>query len=368
MTVKEAVSPEYHSGGAPQPLLLPASITITTGDRDSIHKQIPAVLTNFAHQESWQFVGVEEVRQNKLQPILCNLYIDEMLLKAHGLNLLFGQVRSRLASDGYFAFRIITAENIKASIQQQLSGLAFYGYYGVHFLFRRALPKLNGFRKLCRLLNAPVDISKAEIIGRLMYNGFELVDIIETVDETLLVAKVNPLSNPSESKPEPNEGFLFQMQRVGKHGKPITVYKLRSMHPYSEYLQEYLHKTNGIDSGGKFRNDFRVSTGGRLIRKYWIDELPMLVNLLKGDIKLLGVRPISEHYFSLYPKAAQELRRQHKPGLLPPFYADLPVTFEQIVQSEVNYLTRYERNPVATDFMYLLKIVKNIVVHSVRSK
>ncbi|MCK8494878.1 sugar transferase [Spirosoma sp. RP8] len=368
MSVNEAILPERYSGGAPQPPLISLPITVTTTDRHLLHRQIPAVLNQYARQESWQFVCLEEVHQNKLQPTIQNLYIDEMLLKAHGPNWLFGQVRRTLASDSYFAFRVTTAENIKACIQQRLSGVSFYGYYGVHFLVRRALPKLKGFRKICRLLNAPVDMSKAEIIGRLMYNGFELVDIVETVDETLFVAKINPLNNPSESKPESNEGCLFRMQRIGKHGKPITVYKFRSMHPYAEYVQEYLHKTNGIDLGGKFKNDFRVSTGGRLIRKYWIDELPMLINLLKGDIKLLGVRPISEHYFSLYPEAAQQLRRQHKPGLLPPYYADLPTTFEQIVQSEVNYLTRYERDPVATDLTYLLKIMKNIVIHKARSK
>jgi lipopolysaccharide/colanic/teichoic acid biosynthesis glycosyltransferase len=337
-------------------------------DQASLHKKIPAFLKKIAQQTTWHCVQIEDIRQNKTQQKIGNIYLDELLQKAHDPNLIFEKVRQLLVGDGHFAFRIITAENIKVNIQQKYSSHLFLLYYTIHFLFRRVLPKLNGFRKIGRLLKIPVDISKAEIIGRLIYKGFDIVDIQEADYETVIVARINWLDNPSQSKPLPNEGVLFRMERVGLHGKPITVYKFRSMHPYAEYVQEYLYKTNGIDNGGKFRNDFRVSTGGRLIRKYWIDELPMVFNLLKGTIKLVGVRPISEHYFSLYPAHAQAIRRNHKPGLLPPFYADLPATFDEIIASELAYLKAYEQRPLVTDLRYLLLILKNIIIHNARSK
>ena len=140
------------------------------------------------------------------------------------------------------------------------------------------------------------------------------------------------------------------------------------MHPYSEFVQAYLHETNGLDEGGKFKNDFRVSTGGKLIRKYWIDELPMLYNLLKGDIKLVGVRPISEHYLGLYPEPLRTTRNKHKPGLFPPFYADLPSNFQEILASEQKYMESYEKAPLKTDWSYFWRIIANIIIHKARSK
>lgn len=126
-------------------------------------------------------------------------------------------------------------------------------------------------------------------------------------------------------------------------------------------------KKNNLKKGGKLKNDFRISNVGKLLRKYWIDELPMVLNFLKGDMKLIGGRPLSSHYFSLYTKELQEKRIKFKPGLIPPFYADMPETLEEIIASEMKYLTAYERNPILTDLNYLFKIIKNIVVKGKRS-
>lgn len=330
--------------------------------------KLPDCLLQFAPRTSWASFSLPDITQPVAQPSANHIFLTDSLLKAQNPDLIFEQVRQRLADDTYFSFKIVTAENIKHRIQTTYHSLVFPLYYPFHFLFRRVLPKLKGFRKVCRLLRVPVDVSKAEIMGRLIYKGFVLVDIQETTQETILIAKRNPISNPSLDSPAPSEGFLFRMKRIGQHANPIYVYKLRSMHPYAEYVQTYLHETQGLDKGGKFKNDFRVSTGGRVIRKYWLDEIPMLYNVLKGDLKLVGVRPISAHYLSLYPAQAQALRNKHKPGLLPPFYADMPQSFDEIVQSELTYLKAYEANPFQTDLWYFKRILTNIVVNKARSK
>ncbi len=157
-------------------------------------------------------------------------------------------------------------------------------------------------------------------------------------------------------------GLLVKLNRVGKNGKVFHVYKLRTMHPYSEYLQQYIFETYGLQEGGKLKHDIRVTTLGRFARKYWIDELPMLINLIRGDMKLVGVRPLSMQYFSLYSPALQQQRIRHKPGLLPPFYADMPKTLEEIQESETRYLTRCEtQGTFVTDFIYFWKIFYNIL-------
>ena len=69
---------------------------------------------------------------------------------------------------------------------------------------------------------------------------------------------------------------IIKQKRIGLHGKEFYMYKLRTMHPFSEYLQEYVYKKNELQEGGKIKNDFRISPEGRIFRKFWIDEIPML--------------------------------------------------------------------------------------------
>ena len=140
------------------------------------------------------------------------------------------------------------------------------------------------------------------------------------------------------------------------------------MHPYAEYLQGFVYEKVGLDNGGKFKNDFRVSNLGKFMRMFWIDELPMLINLFRGDLKLFGVRPLSHQYFNLYDKELQKRRIRYKPGLIPPFYVDNPQTLEEIMSSEIKYLDAYDRRPFMTDFKYFFKAVFNIIFKKYRSK
>ena len=140
------------------------------------------------------------------------------------------------------------------------------------------------------------------------------------------------------------------------------------MYPYSEYLQDYIYKSNQLHSCGKFNNDRRISKIGNFLRKYWIDELPMIVNLIKGDIKLFGVRPLSRQYFELYPEEMRQMRTEYKPGLIPPYYADMPSDFEEILISEKRYLMAYTEKPFLTDLKYLAKVFFNILIRFKRSK
>jgi len=107
---------------------------------------------------------------------------------------------------------------------------------------------------------------------------------------------------------------------------------------------------------------------GRVFRKFWIDELPQVVNYLHGDLNLVGVRALSQHYFSLYPKEMQEFRTMFKPGLVPPYYADMPDSFEEIIDSERQYLQQKQQHPFVTDLRYFGKAFYNIIFKNARSR
>ena len=62
------------------------------------------------------------------------------------------------------------------------------------------------------------------------------------------------------------------------------------MYPYSEFIQGDLYEKNYLDISGKIKNDYRITSWGKVFRKYFIDEIPQIYNWLKGDLSLVGVR------------------------------------------------------------------------------
>jgi lipopolysaccharide/colanic/teichoic acid biosynthesis glycosyltransferase len=237
------------------------------------------------------------------------------------------------------------------------------------FLIHRVAPKIPLTKNLYFMFTSGKNrvLSKAEILGRLYSCGFELVD--STVIDELEWFKVRRVTAPVFDY-KPTYGPLIRLRRIGKEGKIINVYKMRTMHAYSEYLQEYVYKQNNLQDGGKFKNDFRVTNWGRFLRAFWLDELPMLFNLFNGDLKIVGVRPLSTHYFSLYTADLQEKRKKVKPGLVPPYYAQYPTpkSIEQVMANEEKYLEAYFKKPFLTDFSYFWKAFYNIVFRRARSK
>ena len=207
-------------------------------------------------------------------------------------------------------------------------------------------------------------MSKAETLGRLYSCGFEIIDESEFGNKLCLVAKK---VKPPIYDLGPTYGPVIKLKRYGKNGKEIMVYKLRTMHPYSEYIQKYIYDLNGTSTGDKADNDFRINTLGSFFRKLWIDELPMLINLFRGDIKIVGVRPLSSHKLSIYPKELQKLRNKHKPGLVPPYYSDMPNGQQEMWESERNYLLAYDDSPLKTDIKYFFKAFYNIIFRHARS-
>jgi len=240
-------------------------------------------------------------------------------------------------------------------------------YFGFEFLFKRVCPKMPILKKLYFFSTKGKNrfLSKAESLGRLVSCGFDIVDVKEFDGINYFVAK--KIKEP-EYNMNPSFGPLFKMNRVGKNGKIIGVYKMRTMHPYSEYLQDYVLKLNGYAESGKPADDFRLVPWGKFLRRYWFDELPQLINVLKGELKLVGVRPVSQRYFQDIPKEIQDLRLKQKPGCVPPYVAlDRKGSVDSVLQAEKEYLEEKIKNPYTTDTKYFFKAMFNIIFKSKRS-
>jgi lipopolysaccharide/colanic/teichoic acid biosynthesis glycosyltransferase len=282
------------------------------------------------------------------------------------VNKFFAAANQRLPQHGYYIGRVETKNQRKERIYNRFPWPIATPYYLFDFVFHRMLPKMHLSRKFYFWATKGQNrvITLSETLGRLISCGFEIVDFREVEGHTWFIGKKRESPRYDFN---PTYGLFVKLTRVGKDGKYIQVRKFRTMHPFSEYIQEYLFNKNNLKEGGKLDRDFRITSWGKVIRKLWIDEIPMIWNLLKGEIKLFGVRPLSRHYFSLYPEDFQQMRIRHKPGLIPPFYVDMPKTLDEIVDSEKRYLEAYERNPLKTDIVYLYKALCNIIIRKARS-
>ena len=276
-------------------------------------------------------------------------------------------VNSKLPHGGIFIGCVQTNQLVKQKILKKFPFLINYMVYIPFFIWKRVIPKLPVSKKIYFFITKGRNraLSKAEIFGRIFSCGFELVAEEMINDNQYFAAR--KIQEPSFDY-SPTYGPLIRLKRIGKNGKIIYVYKMRTMHPYSEYLQQYVYEHSNLKEGGKFKNDFRVNTAGKYLRRFWIDELPMLINLLRGDLKIVGVRPLSKHYYDLYDEDLKVKRIKTRPGLIPPFYADMPKTLEEIQESEHRYLDAYTKNPVITDFRYFWKALYNILFRGARSQ
>ncbi|MEV6523703.1 sugar transferase [Longispora sp. NPDC051575] len=151
---------------------------------------------------------------------------------------------------------------------------------------------------------------------------------------------------------EPGAPMLFRQLRVGKHGRLFGVWKFRSMYVDAEARKAALES----ETGGvlfKMRDDPRVTPVGKFIRRFSIDELPQLLNVLAGDMSLVGPRPPLPAEVAAYP---DDMRRRLvvKPGLTGLWQvsgrSDLP--WEEAVRLDLRYVENWS---LSLDLVILLR-------------
>ncbi|MBL8956697.1 MAG: sugar transferase [Myxococcaceae bacterium] len=149
---------------------------------------------------------------------------------------------------------------------------------------------------------------------------------------------------------------LFKQQRVGLHGKPFNMLKFRSMVINAEELKAALAKQN--EQAGpvfKMKNDPRVTRIGRFIRKFSIDELPQLINVLRGDMSIVGPRPPVAPEVAKY-EAWQRRRLSVRPGLTCIWQVSgrNQISFEEWMYLDMQYIDHWS---LKNDINLILKTV-----------
>jgi len=153
-----------------------------------------------------------------------------------------------------------------------------------------------------------------------------------------------------------NEPIFYGQTRVGLNGREFTLWKFRSMRVGAENEVEKLRDMNEVDGPVfKIRNDPRITPVGRILRRWSIDELPQLYNVLRGDMSLVGPRPPIPSEVAQYDRW-QRRRLSMKPGItcLWQVMGRSQLSFDTWMKLDLQYIDNWS---LLLDFKILLKTV-----------
>jgi len=156
--------------------------------------------------------------------------------------------------------------------------------------------------------------------------------------------------------------MLYKQIRIGLHGKPFEVWKFRTMRADADQLQKELELLNQTQDGVLFKieNDPRITRVGKVLRRYSLDELPQLFNVLRGDMSLVGPRPLpirdiekfSDYHF---------IRHEVLPGVTGLWQvsgrSDI-LSFEEVIKLDVAYIENWS---LGLDFQILLRTIQVVL-------
>lgn len=141
--------------------------------------------------------------------------------------------------------------------------------------------------------------------------------------------------------------IIFKQQRPGKYGKPFSLYKFRTMTEEKD------------ENGFLLSDDIRLTSFGKFLRKYSLDEIPQFINVLKGDISLVGPRPLLMEYLHLYTDE-QAKRHLVRPGITG--WAQVngrnTITWEEKFKLDVWYV---ENQSFLLDMKIILLTIKKVL-------
>ncbi|MBD3241166.1 MAG: sugar transferase [Chitinivibrionales bacterium] len=296
----------------------------------------------------------------------CDAYLSLRSLR-HNLDIdrALAQINDAIMPKGFFicSSEILTGK--RARLFARYGKLAGCALWACDFVINRIIPRMPLLTKAYFRFTRGryYSISKAEVLGRLVRAGFLIHDFSEIDGRLYTIAQKHQTPTLNDT---PSFYPVVRLTRVGKHYRMIRVCKLRTMHPYSEYLQGLMIELNGYNESGKPADDFRVTPWGRFLRRTWLDELPQLLNICLGQMKLVGVRPLSIVRFREFPYDLQEQRTRHTPGCVPPYVSlNMPNASDNI-EAERLYLRDLDCKPFTTDFVYLARAAYNVFGRRIR--
>ncbi len=163
----------------------------------------------------------------------------------------------------------------------------------------------------------------------------------------------------------PGAPVIFSQGRAGRYGQPFQMLKFRTMVANAEELLDKVKEEHGNEMSGpvfKLGHDPRIFKFGALLRKFSIDELPQLINVLRGEMSLVGPRPLPLYEVEAFERSAHRRRLSVKPGLTCEWQIggrNRIDSFEEWVDMDLRYIDNWS---LWLDFQILLRTVPAVLL------
>jgi exopolysaccharide biosynthesis polyprenyl glycosylphosphotransferase len=240
--------------------------------------------------DNFEVVAELDLNQGSVSELIKLLHersVNSVIL--NGKHTYFGQIEKAIQA---CEIEGVEAWLIADFFQTQVSRTSFDDFYGRPVLVFRSAPEASWQGVAKQLLD--------------FFGAFLLLVAVSPI--LLLVAVVIKITSPGP--------IFFKQQRCGVNGQPFTMLKFRSMVTNAEQKKEELRVLNEMDGPVfKLTNDPRVTPIGRFLRKFSLDEFPQLFNVLRGEMSLVGPRPLPVDEVERFDDPAHRRRLSVKPGL-----------------------------------------------------
>ena len=171
-------------------------------------------------------------------------------------------------------------------------------------------------RDMVGMLGLEIPSNLIDPLARLIKRTFDLGFVLLTLPLWLPICLILALLIWLEDRANP----MFLQERIGYRGRVFKTWKFRTMHPDAEnILQTKLREDDALraewEANFKLRNDPRITLIGRFLRRTSLDEIPQFINILRGEMSLVGPRPLPSYHHDELPIRARELRERARPGM-----------------------------------------------------
>ena len=284
--------------------------------------------------------------RDDMEEYICRNWVDELLVvPPDGQEKALRELLDRIAATGVAVHQVMDFQGSRLGCQQMVEQV---GGYTVLTTVIRSVGNRQAFYK-----------RTMDILGG-------LVGCLITLVALALVGPVLYVQSPGP--------IIFKQTRVGRNGKPFTLYKIRSMVLDAEARKQKLMNQNRVADGMMFKLDFdpriigamRLPDGtvkkgiGNFIRDWSIDELPQFFNVLKGDMSLVGTRPPTVDEWEKYG-LHHRARMAFRPGITGMWQVSgrSQITdFDEVVKLDMEYISKWS---IGLDIKILLKTFRAVV-------
>jgi len=294
------------------------------------------LIQEIKHHNEWGFRVISvldlSISPEAFEEILKNHYVEEVFFCVPRR-----MTKEKFVIDHYL--QICEEMGRPARVFLNLPSATFFARWEYHRFMNRST-----------LISHTVELDPDQMIFK------RLFDIVGGLFGLMVLVSLYPVLAILIKVTSPGPVF-FKQVRVGKNGKRFVIYKFRSMRNDAEKMKKELMKHNELDGAVfKMKNDPRVTTVGKIMRKFSLDEFPQVINVLKGEMSLVGTRPPTPEEVASYQKWHHR-RISIRPGLTGLWQVsgrNRIKTFDDIVKLDLSYIDNWS---IWIDIKIILKTI-----------